>query len=614
MLDKFLFGNKQIPEMYFGNIPVAKIYFGTTLIWEKEGYVPYDDTCSIIITGDDTTQKFSVQVMKNGEDVTSSLDHFNGWAYIVNDVLPAYRLFVHNIPYGTLIANGKEFSITELINACKLVEGITDSRYDDTKGEYHIDANQITSKAGGSFPSSGAISCQNNIVIPYTLTEDTSTNDVWLVVSQNTSSTPLEIKTLQVATTYIDGGETSIYVIHESGVLAYKYDTWTTTPSVITKTIGGVTYNYIAIDLANLSSQGTFKLRRGEKYFIRVKHTYNNTDYYYYRNGGILGIVGYVKGSLGTIPYNVYDISQLDYKGVYSSKTDMLDDVNVVNSYAKYTGTSDLFSNNNVYKCKTAFTHIGLTDLDYQLLMMNDGELGSYNGESGSMGLGNCTYVKSGAAVNVVVTTDYTEIVAEQDATKIFKYTGNSIGSIFEQNKFYSCNTPTTITAIINSEPDTSTVSVGNVYLVTTTFNYYHSSGWNNTQGFFKVTEVNTYSYTTVQDANYVNGDDNYYFQNGANIEIAQWQTKWVDAGYYKVTNYDPTAQYKTFTLEKLNAPSFKVEKQNSPVTDETSNMKAKLIALDSNSLSTYYDTMECMDLSNVTISTDHKYEVLMGA
>jgi len=35
MLDKFLFGNKQIPEMYFGNIPVAKIYFGNTLIWEK---------------------------------------------------------------------------------------------------------------------------------------------------------------------------------------------------------------------------------------------------------------------------------------------------------------------------------------------------------------------------------------------------------------------------------------------------------------------------------------------------------------------------------------------------------------------------------------------------
>lgn len=605
MLDKFLFGNKQIPEMYFGNIPVAQIYFGNTLIWEKEGYVPYDDTCSIIITGDDTTQKFAVQVMKNGEDVTSSLDHFNGWVYIVNDVLPAYRLFVHNIPYGTVISNGKEFSITELINACKVVEGITDSRYDDTKGEYHIDANQITSRAGGSFPSSGAIACQNNIVVPYTLTEDTSTNEVWLVVSQNTSNTPLEIKTIQFATTYIDGGETSIYVIHESGVLAYKYDTWTT-PSVITKTIGGVTYNYIAIDLANLSSEGSFKLRRGEKYFIRVKHTYNNTDYYYYRNGGILGIVGYVKGSLGTIPYNVYDISQLTYKGVYSTKTEMLDDVNVVNSYAKYTGTTDLFNNNVVYKCKTAFTHIGLTDLDYQLLMMNDGELGSYNGETGSMSLGNCTYVKSGAAVNVVVTTDYTEIVAEQDATKIFKYTGNSAGYIFEQNKFYSCNTPTILTETITAEPDIATVNVDDIYLVTTTFNYQHSSGWDGT-GFYKVTDVNDYSYTTVNDVSYVSGDGKYRFLEGKWMQ----ETSYVAPGYYEVSNY---VSLSSMTLTNIDAPSFTVVKQNSPVTDETDNMKAKLTVLDGNNISTYFDTIDCMDLSNVTISTDHKYEVLMGA
>lgn len=35
MFDKFLFGNKQIPEMYFGNIPVAQVYFGNTLVWEK---------------------------------------------------------------------------------------------------------------------------------------------------------------------------------------------------------------------------------------------------------------------------------------------------------------------------------------------------------------------------------------------------------------------------------------------------------------------------------------------------------------------------------------------------------------------------------------------------
>ena len=607
MLDKFIFGNKKIPEMYFGNIPVARIYFGTTLVWEKEGYVPYDSTCSIIITGDDATQKFTVQVMKNGKDVTSSLDHFNGSAYIVNDVLPAYRLFVHDIPYDTVITNGTEFSIAELINACKVFEGITDSRYDDTKGEYHIDASEITSKAGGSFPDSGVISCQNNIVVPYTLTEDTSTHDIWMVVSQNTSDTPIEIKTIQVATTYTGGGASSIYVIHESGVLAYRYDTWVGTPSIITKTIDGTTYNYIAMDLANLSASGAFKLRRGEKYFIRVKHANNDNNHYFYRNGGILGTVGYVKGSLGNITHEEYDLSQLVYKGVYSTKTDMLNNVNVANSYGKYTGTSDLFSSNTVYKCKTTFTYRGLTDLDYQLLMMNDGEWGSYNGESGSMSLSNNTYVKSGAAVNVVVTADCVEIAAEQDYTKIFKYTGNSIAYTFEHNKFYSCNTPTTITAIITSEPDTETVNVNDVYLVQTTFNYQHSSGWKNDTGFYKVTAVDNYSYTTVQNVSYVTGDGRYRFTEG----VWTAETGYIAQGYYEVSNYVSLA---SMTLTSINAPSFTVEKLNSPVIDETSNMKAKLTELNGNNLSTYYSSMACMDLSSVTISTDRKYEVLMGA
>ena len=609
MLDKFIFGNKKIPEMYFGNIPVAQVYYGTTLIWEKEGgeYVPYDSTCSIIISGDDTTQKFTVQVMKNGKDVTSSLNHFNGFAYIVNDVLPSYCLFEHNIPYDTVIANGKEFSITELINACKAAEGITDSRYDDTKGEYRIDANQITSKAGGSFPDSGVISCQNNIVVPYTLTEDTSTHDIWMVVSQNTSDTPIEIKTVQVANTYTGGGASTIYVIHESGVVAYRYDTWVGTPSVITKTIDGTTYNYVAMDLANLSASGVFKLRRGEKYFIRVKHANENKDHYFYRNGGILGILGYVKGSLGSIPYDVYDLSQLTYKGAYSTKTDMLNNVNVANSYGKFTGTTDLFSNNTVYKCKTTFTYKGLTDLDYKLLMMNDGEWCSYNGESGSMSLGNNTYIKSGAAVNVVVTTDCAEIAAEQDASKVFKYTGNTIAYTFEQNKFYSCNTPTTITAIITSEPDMETVNVNDVYLVAATFHNQHSSGWKNDTGFYKVTAVNDYLYTTVQNVSYVTGDGKYRFLEG----VWTAETGYTAAGYYEVSNYVSLA---SMTLKSIDAPSFTVEKQNSPVTDVTSNMKAKLTELNGNNLSTYYSSMACMDLSNVTISTDHKYEVLMGA
>jgi hypothetical protein len=557
MLDKFLFGNKHIPEMYFGNIPVAKVYFGNTLIWEKEGYVPYDNTCSIIITGDNTTQKFSVQVMKNGEDVTSSLDHFNGWAYIVNDVLPAYRLFVHNIPYSTVITNPTEISITDLINGYKTAESITDSRYDDTKGEYHIDANQITSKAGGSFPGSGAISCQNNIVVPYTLTEDTSTNEVWMVVSQNTSDTPIEIKTIQFANNYTDQGNTSIYVIHESGVLIYKYDTWVTNPSIITKTISGVTYNYVAIDLANLSSEGAFKLKRNEKYFIRVKHANNNNNHYYYRNGGILGIVGYVKGSLGNIPHQATDISQLTYKGVYSTKIDMLDNVNAVDSFGKYTGTSDLFISNTLYKCKTSFTHRGLTNLDFQLLMMNDGELGSYNGESGSMSLGNKTYIKSGASIKVSIEDSPIIICAETDSTKIFKYTGNDLGHNWEpilgKNKFYSCSSAITVKSVLNTEPEPSTVNDNDILLFT----------------------VDVYN--------------------------RQYGTGQIHPGFYQVVN-------KTES-------SYELTQLNSPLVDETNNMKAKLTELDSNKLYTYYETINnYMDLSNVNISTDHKYEVLMGA
>lgn len=223
------------------------------------------------------------------------------------------------------------------------------------------------------------------------------------------------------------------------------------------------------------------------------------------------------------------------------------------------------------------------------------------------MSLGNNTYVKSGDPVNVVVTSDCAEIAAEQDSTKIFKYTGNSIAYVFEQNKFYSCNTPTTITAIITSEPDMDTVNVNDVYLVSATFHYQHSSGWKNDTGFYKVTAVNDYLYTTVQNVSYVTGDGRYRFTDG----VWTAETGYIAAGYYEVSNYISLA---SMTLKSINAPSFTVEKQNSPVTDETSNMKAKLTELNGNNLSTYYSTMSCMDLSNVTISTDHKYEVLMGA
>jgi hypothetical protein len=66
-------------------------------------------------------------------------------------------------------------------------------------------------------------------------------------------------------------------------------------------------------------------------------------------------------------------------------------------------------------------------------------------------------------------------------------------------------------------------------------------------------------------------------------------------------------------TLTQLAEPSFTVVKQNQPVTDETDNMKAKLSSFNRYN---YFDEMygTDTDLSTLTISTDHKHEILMGA
>lgn len=522
------------------------------VVWKLQTVVPYDNTCSIIITGDDTTQKFTVQVMKNGEDVTSSLEKFNGWAYIINDVLPVYRLFVHDIPYAQAITDCTEFSVAELIDGCKEAEHISDTRYDDTKGEYSVDASAVTSKAGGSFPSSGAIGCQHTVSVPYTLTEDTSTNDVWMVVKQNTSNTPLEIKTIQVATTFTGAGATSIYVYHSSGLLVYKYDSNWYTPSVTTKTIGGNTYNYVTIDLTAIST-GTFSLKRNETYYIKVKHASNNDNHYYYRNGGILGIVGYTTSTIN-LTYTTYDISSLTYDGIKSSEAEMLT-VSTENHYARYTGSSNCFSSNQVYKCKSSFTYAGLKTTDVELLAMGDGVIGTYEGASGALNLGNRPYKKTGAAISVTVTDTPSVIYTELDSTKVFKYTGNDSGEIFKKDRFFRCTTPMTVTAEVTSAPDRNTVHVGDIYFVTSEIHWdQHSTGWSG-PGFYQVTGIDS-------------GNDNYYT----------------------------------------------VSKQNSPVTDVSDEMKPKLTEMNNNNISTYYDQLNSTDLSGVTINTDHKHEILMGA
>ena len=603
MLDKFLFGNKQIPEMYFGNIPVSQIYFGNTLIWEKEGYVPYDETCTLIIDGDSNTQKFTIQVMKNGEDVTSSLDHYTDFSYIVNDVLPSYRIT------NQTVTNKNEVSITDLINKYKQTESISDTRYDDTKGEFSYAGCRVYSKAGGSFKNTGSVATQNNIVIPYTLTEDYSTNDVWMVVSQNTSPTPVEIKTLKVASTFVGTGNTEIYVIHESGICVYKKILYSNTPSITTKEIGGITYNYVTIDLTGLDT-GTFSLKRFEKYFIKIKHS-NNNNHYYYRNGGILGIVGYTTANIN-VPNDPYNVSSLTYDGFKPSETDMLS-VNSLNHYAKYTGSSNKFETNHIYKCKLAFTYRGeITDNDIWMLAANDGEVGYYSGPSSELGITGA-FVKSGAAISVSEQSNYTNIISSdpQQGT-IFKYTGNTTGGIFVKNRFYSCNTKISNVTEITEEPDVNSVSVDDyLFAINDIYSGSHSSGWNGA-GFYKVTSVLKYTVAKTFSSNPVTYNDisDVSINDIIHYTGNYWNGAWQGPGYYKLESKDTSAQ--TYSVTKLTDPTFTVAKQNSPVTDETNNMKAKLSSFNRG---TYFDEMygTSTDLNGLTINTDHKHEILMG-
>lgn len=605
MANDFKFGNKAIEDLYFGNLKVVKVYFGNNLIWERNEYVPYDNTCTLIVDGDSNTQKFSVQVMKDGVDVTSSLDHYTDFSYIDNDVLPSYRIT------NQIVTDKNEVSITDLINKYKQTESVSDTRYDNTKGEFSYAGCRVYSKAGGSFLGTGSVPTQNNIVIPYTLTEDNSTNDVWMVVSQNTSNTPVVIKTLKVATTFLNNGNTEIYVIHESGICVYKKIIYSNTPSITTKEIGGITYNYVTIDLTGLDT-GTFSLKRFEKYFIKIKHSNNNNNHYYYRNGGILGIVGYTTTNIN-VPNDPVNISSLTYDGIKPSETDMLS-VNSLNHYARYTGTSNKFETNKIYKCKLAFTYRGeITDNDIWMLAANDGEVGYYSGPSSELGITGA-FVKSGAAIFVSEQSNYTNIISsEPQEGTIFKYTGNTTGGIFVKNRFYSCNTKISSVTEITEEPDVNSVSIDDyLFAINSIYSGSHSSGWNGA-GFYKVTSVIKYTVTKTFSSNPVTYNDisDVSINDIIHYTGNYWNGDWQGPGYYKLVSKDTSAQ--TYSITKLTDPSFTVAKQNSPVTDETNNMKAKLTTFNR---STYFDEMygTSTDLNGITLSTDHKYEILMGA
>lgn len=240
MLDKFLFGNKQIPEMYFGNIPVAKIYFGNTLIWEKSGYIPYDGTCTATVTLSQDKTAWIVTVTKDGEDVTSSLSQITTWIYD-----------------GTGVRVNPQRVYTNTIDLSQ-----------KPRGDYRVDLAQITSKAGGYFPSTGVISVpehiyignlvagSQNVAIELDLTNETSdliVNSIEIFTSQTTSATTGRIK-----------------ILHESGLYVGAIDGNTQDAS---------TERYNLTGRPRSVSNVGVTLYAGKKYYIVFQNSTNETYY-----------------------------------------------------------------------------------------------------------------------------------------------------------------------------------------------------------------------------------------------------------------------------------------------------------------------------------------------
>ncbi len=245
MLDKFLFGSKHIPEMYFGSIPVAKIYFGTTLIWEKEGYVPYDNTCTATVTLSQDKTAWIVTITKNGENVTSSLARMSTWIY-----------------------NGKG----EYQSRYAYSNTIDLSQY--PRGDYHLDLAHITSKAGGDFPSTGSISFPDHIYIGQLTAGDKC---VAIELDLSLATEDLVINSIEIfsadTTNYTSA---MIKIIHESGLFVAAYDG---------NTSDATSERYNLTGRARVNSSINTTLPKGKIYYVVFNDsTYQNYYPSYFAN------------------------------------------------------------------------------------------------------------------------------------------------------------------------------------------------------------------------------------------------------------------------------------------------------------------------------------------
>ena len=201
------------------------------LIWQLSNDVPYDDTCIATITLNQNKTAWIVTITKDSEDVTSSLSQMTTWIY-----------------------NGKG----ERVNPERVYTNTIDLSQ-HPRGDYHVDLAQITSKAGGYFPSRGSISVQDHIYIGNLVAGDRC------VAIEYVPTTDTTVNSIEIYTTSNQGDNNlaRVKIIHESGLYIAAFN------------------NDNGPDVANIYHLSGYKryvnnqnvlLKAGKKYYIVYQH------------------------------------------------------------------------------------------------------------------------------------------------------------------------------------------------------------------------------------------------------------------------------------------------------------------------------------------------------
>ncbi len=257
------------------------------LIWQLSNYVPYDNTCTAIISLTSNRKGWIVTVEKNGEDVTSSFATMIPWIYNANNV--------RFNPKVSISTNTVDLSTFE-------------------RGEYRLDVSRITSKVGSSsyFPSSSVVSAPDHIYIGGGNNLVAGTESVAIEYDLTNALFPVTVNSIEIFTDSSNEASTTIKIINEDGTYA---------AAVAGGTIGtqeerfGLTGYSRSVD--NLSTT----LDKGKKYYIVYNDGWQQAYYpSYFQNETGKYKLFYDNTSVSQI--TIFNPSQIqNYKGTFGSSS-----------------------------------------------------------------------------------------------------------------------------------------------------------------------------------------------------------------------------------------------------------------------------------------------------